>query len=338
MSTTVTETDELWYARCPVPTASGIALDLGWLNAEFARDGIRLSSVRDADLHSIRQAHFHHRLPGLFREGGNIPAIWAKSTGVHTSVVALTWVDEFQAILTRADDGIRSIGDLRGRRIAVPRQDGERVDFARAMALHGIVSALGLAGLGVPDVELIDVASEQTDLRNAVANRRFHAAEVEAVLDGRADAVYVKGAVGVGVVRERGLHVLVDVGAHPDPLVRVNNGNPRPVTVDRETAEQRPDLVARYLVNLIRAADWARDHADQVTAIVAKEVGRPEEDVRAGYGRGLPRSFALDLSPERQAALAAQAAFLRQWGFLAADVDVPGWIDARPLALARGLV
>ena len=30
--------DTLWFTRCPVPTASGIAFKLGWLGEEFARD------------------------------------------------------------------------------------------------------------------------------------------------------------------------------------------------------------------------------------------------------------------------------------------------------------
>ena len=37
---------ELWYTRCPVPTASSIAISQGWLDAEFASDGIAVSSLR----------------------------------------------------------------------------------------------------------------------------------------------------------------------------------------------------------------------------------------------------------------------------------------------------
>jgi ABC-type nitrate/sulfonate/bicarbonate transport system substrate-binding protein len=36
--------DQLWYTRCPVPTASGIAIHHGWINEEFAKDGIAVSS------------------------------------------------------------------------------------------------------------------------------------------------------------------------------------------------------------------------------------------------------------------------------------------------------
>ena len=78
---------ELWYTRCPVPTASGIALELGWLAHEFDRLGIRLSSLRDSDAADVRLAHFSHSLPGLFREGGNIPAIWARAAMLRRATI-----------------------------------------------------------------------------------------------------------------------------------------------------------------------------------------------------------------------------------------------------------
>lgn len=330
---------ELWYTRCPVPTASGIALDLGWLGEEFARSGIALSSIRDSDDPRVQIAHFSHTLPGLFREGGNIPAIWAKSEGRDTVVVALTWVDEFQAILVREDSPIRTLADLKGHTIGVPRQDGERIDFARAMSLRGIVTALDLGGLTLADVALHDITSEQPAFSGAnVANGRFYEREARALADGKVDAVYAKGAPGLGSARDRGFRVLVDLGRHADPLVRVNNGNPRPVTVDRRTAEERPDLVARYLATLIRAADWAAQHPDEVFAIIGKEVGRTSEEARAAYGEIAHRNFGLDLSPLRRDGLARQKDFLLRHGFITHDFDVAAWIDPRPLPLALALV
>jgi len=330
---------ELWYTRCPVPTASGIALDLGWLREEFARSGIALSSIRDSDDPRVQIAHFSHTLPGLFREGGNIPAIWAKSEGRDTVVVALTWVDEFQAILVREDSGISTLGDLKGKTIGVPRQSGERIDFARAMSLRGIVTALGLGGLTLDDVALHDITSAQPAFAGAnVANGRFYEREAAALASGQVDAVYAKGAPGLGSARQHGVRVLVDLGRHADPLVRVNNGNPRPVTVDRRTAEQRPDLVARYLATLIRAADWAAHHPDDVFAIVGKEVGRSADEARAAYGDSAHRNFGLDLSPLRRDGLARQKDFLLSHGFIVSDFDVANWIDPRPLPLAQALL
>ncbi|MGW2849135.1 ABC transporter substrate-binding protein, partial [Streptomyces sp. NPDC001274] len=67
----------LWFTRCPVPTATGIAADRGWLTEEFAPDGITVRSLQDNAPGTDPAAHFTHALPGLFREGGNVPALWA---------------------------------------------------------------------------------------------------------------------------------------------------------------------------------------------------------------------------------------------------------------------
>jgi ABC-type nitrate/sulfonate/bicarbonate transport system substrate-binding protein len=331
--------NELWYTRCPVPTASGIALDLGWLRDEFAISGISLASIRDSDDPRIQIAHFSHTLPGLFREGGNIPAIWAKSEGRDTVVVALTWVDEFQAILVRPESPIRTLADLAGKTIGLPRQTGERIDFARAMSLRGIASALELGGLTLADVTLHDITSEQPAFAGAnVANGKFYERETGALLAGQVDAIYAKGAPGLGSARRHGFRVLVDIGQNPDPLLRVNNGNPRPVTVDRRTAEQRPDLVARYLATLIRAATWARQNPQGVFDIIGKEVGRSADEARGAYGVSAHLNFDLDLSPLRRTGLGKQKDFLLRQGFISKDFDIESWIDPRPLPLARQLV
>jgi sulfonate transport system substrate-binding protein len=330
---------QLWYTRCPVPTASGIALDLGLLRDEFAKSDISLVSIRDSGDPHVNISHFDHSLPGLFREGGNIPAIWAKSEGRDTVVVALTWIDEFQAVVVRPDGDIGSLSDLKHRKIGLPRQNGQRVDFARAMALRGIDSALALGGLSLEDVHLFDLTSEQRSFATSsgVANGRFHELESDALLRGDVDAIYVKGAPGLGTAQAHGLRILVNLADQSDPRLRVNNGNPRPVTVDRRTALERPDLVARYLAVLLRAADWASNHPEDVFSIIGKEVGRTADEARAAYGDNAHHHFGLDLSEIRRQGLASQKDFLRRHGFIARDFEVDDWIDPRPLTLAQEL-
>jgi ABC-type nitrate/sulfonate/bicarbonate transport system substrate-binding protein len=332
--------DELWYTRCPVPTASGIALDLGLLRDEFAKSGIVLKSIRDSDDPRVNISHFDHSLPGLFREGGNIPAIWARSEGRDTVTVALTWIDEYQAIVVRADSDIHSLADLRGRKIGLPRQHGQRIDFARAMSLHGIESCLSVAGIQLAENELVDITSNQPTFAVAagVANGRFHELEADALVRGDVDAIYVKGAPGLGTVAAHGLRSLINLAEQPDPLRRVNNGNPRPVTVDRRTAQERPDLVARYLAVLLRASHWAAGHPAEVFGIIGKEVGRTADEARAAYGADAPHRFGLDLSEIRRQGLASQKDFLLRHGFIAKDFDVTGWINPEPLALAHELL
>ena len=88
--------DTLWFTRCPVPTASGIAFKLGWLGEEFARDGIRVATLQDAL--QLGRHHYDHELPGLFREGGNVPALAARGAGTPTRLIGLTWIEEWQTI------------------------------------------------------------------------------------------------------------------------------------------------------------------------------------------------------------------------------------------------
>jgi ABC-type nitrate/sulfonate/bicarbonate transport system substrate-binding protein len=335
---------ELWYTRCPVPTASGIALENKWLHAEFARLGIRLASVRAAQDRSTRSSHYDHHLRGMFREGGNIPAIWARAKGRNTAVVGLTWIPERQVILTRPDGKIRTVADLRGRTLGLPQHGGDVIDHRWSMSLHGFVSALSLAGLGPDDVRFVDITTPQTDLREAADGSLGNAqdlgqpelAAIAALSRGDVDAIYVKG-VNAAEALALDLHCIIDLATIDDPAVQINNGTPRPITVDRELVDERPDLVARYLAVLLRTAEWAESHADEVVRIVGGETGGDAAAVRSAYGPALHRRLRPSLAPELIDRLETQKNFLRDWKVLPGDFSVPDWIAPRPLVEAEAL-
>jgi ABC-type nitrate/sulfonate/bicarbonate transport system substrate-binding protein len=340
MTTTTdpTVTDRVWITRCPVPTASSIAFDQGLLDAELRAHGLRAASLQDEPDPVLRRAHFDHALSGLVREGGNIPALWARSTGRDTRLVALTWVDEYQAVLTRPDARVADPGDLHGRRLGVPRQADARIDFRAAMALHGFETALGLAGLTLDDAVLVDVPTPPRDASWSVSGVGTPAGqwdlEAEALLRADVDAVYVKGAPGVEIAQTIGAHEVVDLGFHPDPLVRVNNGTPRTVTIDAELFE-RPGAAESVLAALLRAADWAREHRADLERVLVAETGAQGHGVGRAY-RDAP--LHPHLTEPSLAALDHQRAFLARHGFLDEDFDIRAWADPGPLASARALV
>ena len=70
--------DTLWYTRCPVPTASGIAHGLGTLADAASGAGLDFRILQDADAQTALH-HFDHQLTGLIREGGNVPALAARA-------------------------------------------------------------------------------------------------------------------------------------------------------------------------------------------------------------------------------------------------------------------
>nr|WSX74891.1 ABC transporter substrate-binding protein [Streptomyces sp. NBC_00899] len=323
--------DEIWFTRCPVPTATGIAADRGSLAAEFAPDGIAVRSLQDAaaraDSDGLPQSHFTHELTALFREGGNVPALWARSRGEATRVIALTWIEERQSILVRQDSDLHAPEQLRGRRLAVPRHD-IAIDFWRAMALHGHSGALRLAGLTLEDAELVDVPG--------VRQGQWEG-ELAALRDGRVDAVYVKGAVAVETARRYGAKVAIDLDSVPDRRSRVNNGTPRPITVHQRLLDEHPDLVVRFLAVLLEAAEWAAGHSGDLHRILSAETGAGPEGVAGAYRDGTAGSLQLHLGQSRLDLLAEQERFLFAHGFLPAPVDVAGWADHEPLRLAHEL-
>ncbi|RFU86907.1 ABC transporter substrate-binding protein [Streptomyces triticagri] len=326
--TTPASPETLWYTRCPVPTATGIAADRHLLADEFAADGIAVRSLQDVgpDVDAaVRRTHYTHSLPGLFREGGNVPALWARSRGERTRLVGLTWIEERQTVLVAPGSAIRGAGALRGRRLAIPRHDLD-IDFWQAMALRGFEGALASAGLGLEDAVRVDVP----------AGRRTGqwTAELDALRRGEVDAVYVKGALAVEAARDAGAEVAVELDLLPDPVHRVNNGTPRPITVHQDLLDERPDLVDRFLAVLLRAADWAADRPDEVNRILGAETGAGSAGVLAAYRPGTHRTLHPGLAPDRIALLARQEAALRAHGFLPEPVDVHEWVDPGPLSRA----
>ncbi|MCU1376118.1 MAG: hypothetical protein JWO68_3404, partial [Actinomycetia bacterium] len=326
--------NEVWYTRCPVPTASGLAFHLGWLTDALGSDGLAVGILQDGPPELARH-HFDHELVGLFREGGNVPALAARSEGAPSRLVGLTWIDEWQKILVRPDSGITTAEDLAGKRIALPAWAETRgASFPRAMALHGTAQALELADLRLADVRFVEVP---TAARPTVrtGNPAQEIWGLDFLADDRVDAVYVKGAAAAEHAARHGLVVAVDLDAHPDRRFRVNNGTPRPITVHERILQEHPELVVKFLAESLRAADWAAENLEAVQAILQAETHSGPEGVATAYGAGFHTSLHPDLSDERLGLLARQKDFLYAHGFLAADFDLDEWVDPAPIAAAR---
>jgi ABC-type nitrate/sulfonate/bicarbonate transport system substrate-binding protein len=327
---------EIWYTRCPVPTPVGLAAQLGYLEENFRKDGVTLKSIIDSPDRSIRQSHFNHTLDWSFRHGGNVPPIRARSEGRKTRLLGITWTDEFQAIITLQDTGIKTTKDLKGRRFGIARRPEGIVDFMRATALKGLLSALSLEGMALDDVEIVDIALPDSVLSTqegpslfGLKRRQAYGEEVAALIRGDVDAIYVKGTAGINVANLIGAVEVAEFGFHPDPKIRINSGSPRVLTVDELLADERPDLVARLLGSIFKASAWAEAHPDVTRRFVAREAGATEEQVLAANGPDIHKHLGLGLQPELVDAIGHYKDFLRDFGFLAADFDIADWVDRR---------
>lgn len=333
----MTALDTLWYSRTQHPCPLGLAGQLGWFLDEFRGEGLRVFTLQDSPDPALRASHLDHHLPYSIRQGGNVPALWARARGARTRVIGLSWLEEFQGVLSLPGSGIRESGDLAGRRLALPVYDS-LVDSRRAEALHGYLVTLGTAGLGAAGVRFVDVAADLRGLpRPGQAPGPFgeYTQQIAALLAGTVDAVYVKGARGLQCARSAQAHVVYDIRRHPDPLARVHTGTPRPITVDETLLREHPEVVVRFLARVLSVGPWARRHPRETVAYLGRETRSSEEIVRQAYGEDVHCHLDTDLSGQAIRALASHQQFLLQWGFIARGFDVQAWIDPHPLAAAR---
>ncbi len=340
MTTTAGALDHVWLTRCPVPTASGIAHRLGLLAEEFGRHDVAVGELGDADPRLARH-HLDHGLPGLFREGGSIPALAARAAGAPTRLIGLTWIDERQVILVRRDAGITTPADLAGHRAALPVHGPEPgAGIMRAMALQGFRGALSLAGLGLDAMrftEVPDARESQPDWTvNGPLTRPWTG--IDALARGEVDAVYTKGPAALDHAARVGAVIGVDLDAYDDPSCRINNGTPRPITVHARTLDEHPWAVTLFLAQTLRAAAWAAEHRAEVLRLLARDSAGSAAATAAAHRGDFHRRLAPDLSDSRLHLLDRHKEFLVSHGFLRQDFPLTDWVAPQPLRDAHALV
>lgn len=340
----------LWYTRCPVPTAFSIAVRNGWLDEEFAAEGIEVNSLLKSTDRNVRESHFDHTLPDSFRHGGNAPPIWARARGNDVKLIGLSWTPQPQLLLSQPGSGIRTAADLKGKRLALPRRTKDGIDFWRSNSLQFYDTALTSVGLSLADVELVDVIvdrsfldesgepSKDGSLWNAAQMRAFQREELISFVQGKVDVIATAGPRGLETQALLGAHVVHDISAQSERLAKTSNSFPYTFTVSGQLLDERPELVARLLARVLDAADWARTHHEEAVRITALELGVAEEFVEHSYGSQLAEQLEINLSEENIAALRKRKDFLLEHGFLEKDFDVDAWIDPRPLRRALEIV
>jgi ABC-type nitrate/sulfonate/bicarbonate transport system substrate-binding protein len=340
--------DEIWYTRCPVPTAFEVALDARLFEEEFRDSGLAWRALADSRDPAVHQSHFTHRKANSFRHGGNVPAIYARSRGADTKVIGISWPRTSYPVLALPGSGIKTAADLAGRRLLVPRRAEVAVDFWRASTLRVYETALTSAGLTFDDVELVEIEGESHHmadadtssldgrLRWALQDRySFMRAILLPLVRGDVDAVTAQATIGEQICALTNAQVVFDQADQPDLLSRINNGAPDVLTVSGAFAAEHPDRVARVVTRLLDASNWARAHPDAAIELFARRLQIPTTLLQVTYRDELSQRLDVSLPEHAVTVLQSQQDFLLRHGFIDVSFDVQDWIDPHPIKLAQ---
>jgi sulfonate transport system substrate-binding protein len=261
------------------------------LEQEFAKDGIAIRWVMSAG--SNKALEFLNAGSLDFGSTAGAAALVGRINGNPIKSVYVYSRPEWTALVTRKDTGIKSVADLRGKRVAVTRGTDPHIFLVRALAG---------AGLTEKDVKL--VLLQHADGRLALQRKDVDAwAGLDPMM---ASAEIEDGAV---------------------LFFRNADANTWGILNVREAfAAQHPEIVKRVLAVYEKSRRWALDNPKGISDTLVAVTKLPE----AVIARQLERT-GLTYGPigkeQRDSILAAGLA-LQQAGVVPADVNVGAQTDA----------
>ncbi|HZB93296.1 MAG TPA: aliphatic sulfonate ABC transporter substrate-binding protein [Stellaceae bacterium] len=277
-----------WAYYSPV---SLVLRDKGWMEQEFAKDGIHVEWV--LSLGSNKALEFLNGDSIDFGSSAGAAALMAKANGVPIKAVYVFDKPEWTALVTLKDSPIHTVKDLRGKRIAVTRGTDPHIFLLRALALNGMKSEdVKMVLLQHPDGR---VALERGDV-DAWAGLDPYMAETEL---------------------EKGSRLFFR-----DPDLNTYGF----LNTREAFAAAHPDIVERVLAVYERARKWSIAHPAELRAVVAK-AGKLTDAVAA---KDLERNdLSSGMIGKRQRdCIVAAGDVLKQSGIIPADTDIAKTADA----------
>jgi sulfonate transport system substrate-binding protein len=110
--------------------------DKGWVEQEFAKDGIAVRWV--LSLGSNKAIEFLNARSIDFGSTAGSAALLAKINGSPIKAIYIYSKPEWTALVTKGDSPIRKVEDLKGKRVAVTRGTDPYIFLLRTLAQHGL--------------------------------------------------------------------------------------------------------------------------------------------------------------------------------------------------------
>jgi ABC-type nitrate/sulfonate/bicarbonate transport system substrate-binding protein len=336
----VSTTPQLDYSTsAAVPTVSALATHLGFLDEEFA-------SEFDIDVIVSRR---DHPTPSDLKRGNGYwirdseltPAMKNRAAGSDSRLVALSFLETSSPVVTLTSSGIRSVADLKDKRLGIlTTREGFR-DLGYAQQLKVYTTALSTRGLTLHDIRFVPFERDKPapiafrpqdekiktplevgrDIAERLQRHEFDAIAVDSASD---------------VAHHASIRILYDTLEHPDYLARAHADTLRGIVVSGHVLRERRDLIVRVLARLLQAAEWAKAHPEDTAVALAGRFSINFDGLTGKY-KNLSEGLQVNLGIEKILSLKAQKNFLLRHRLLPKDFDIDPWIDHGPLVEAHVL-
>jgi sulfonate transport system substrate-binding protein len=241
-----------------------------------------------------------------FFSQGDLPSIIGRASGLETKILLNVGGRQSRYLAVLPNSDIKSIEDLRGRKVAQHRGTNITLSISKIIAAHGLTER---------DIKFLN-------MDNATA--------IAALLSGDIDAAF--GTQNLLELAQQGKVKIVYSSKNDDPTVTSNST----FLVTDDFEQKHPDITQRVVNAVVKAAAWASDEAnrDKVFAAWAKS-GVPAEIYRAEFDgqplklRNSPLIDEFLVSRYRE-----QSDYAKQFGLIRQDVSVDGWFEPKYLEQA----
>ncbi|XAH23953.1 ABC transporter substrate-binding protein [Xylophilus sp. GW821-FHT01B05] len=277
-----------------------IAHAKGWIEEEFARDNTKVEwyFFKGAGP-AVNEALTTQQLDFAFQ--GDLPSIVARAAGLKTRLILATGIRTNIYLAVPPDSDIRSVKDLRGKRVAIFKGTNSQLPINRLLEAHGLAER---------DLRALNLDTSAS--KAALATKDI-------------DAVF--GGLDLITLRDNGTARIVYTSKNDSPIF-TRQGH---VLVTEAFAQRYPEATTRLAKAVVRTAHWASDerNRDEVFRIWAR-TGFPLPVWQEDYaGEPLRVRFNPQFDPFLVARYKDSVEQAYKFKLTRAKFDVDGWIDRR---------
>jgi sulfonate transport system substrate-binding protein len=277
-----------WATYNPV---SMLLKDKGWFEQEFAKDGIKVVWVQT--LGSNKALEFLNAGSIDFGSTAGAAALVGRINGNPIKSIYVYSKPEWTALVTRKDSGIRTIADLKGKRVAVTRGTDPHIFLVRALQKAGLT---------------------EKDIRPVLLQ---HPDGATALLRGDVEAWAGLDPMMAQVELRDGARLFYrDADANTYGILNVRE----------DFAKEHPDVVKRVLAVYETARKYALAHPDELEKSFIAATKLPKDVVEKQLRERTDLSNGRIGKAQRDTILAAGLA-LQKAGVIAKDADVKKALD-----------